>query len=529
MTFPPAPQPSLTWQILGGNNVSRIGMNSGLCVYQETNSLEEKITRRFLFDAGTMSCDPRKPEHAALKSSDTILVDYDRYLYKKNDAAHMPPEPLDGIFLTHNHSDHMGALPFLALMGYRLPVIYATPYTAKRLEQEFSNLGMNPDEWPEIKLIAPGMTVQNGPVKVSPFWVSHSTPHCVGFFIETPCGNILNPGDFKLDQTVMWGPAFDPDQFKKLIENKPIDLLLLDSTGADRDIMPTTEHDMREALRDTMQRFPDKRFVIAVMSGFEENVASIAKVTAEHDRTLWVCGWSHEQSLAALKATGLSLSDSIGSDVDVRILSTPKSVRELDAAAPEAGVLILTGAQGSPHAALTKAAEGKHPAFSLNPETDIILFCAPVIPGQEAQYARLQEHLKKTGVPVMTRRDAALYPQAHARLPELLEMLELVQPKNVVPIHGDTHLRAAAAEAYTAAGYDVKTAQNGDHVNINRDAVDVVTSAHAPQYVGMKLLQGTTWNDRHYLITRTENAVPANENTSAKNKKPKMFEIKPKF
>src|SRR5690606_4854167 len=122
-------------------------------------------------------------------------------------------------------------------------------------------------------------------------------PQSVGFFIETPEGNILTPGDFKMDQSVIWGPAFNEEQFKRIIDGKNIDLMLLDSTGADRDIVPTTEEDVRESLRGLMEEHPNKRFVIAVMSGFEENVASVAKVAAEYDRTVWVAGWSHEQSL----------------------------------------------------------------------------------------------------------------------------------------------------------------------------------------------------------------------------------------
>ena len=342
---------------------------------------------------------------------------------------------------------------------------------------------------------------------------------------------MLNPGDFKLDQSVVWGPAFDEQQFNRIV-NKPVDLLLLDSTGADRDIEPTTEEDVREALRELMELNPGKRFVIAVMSGFEENVASVAKVAAEHKRTVWVSGWSHEQSLSALQQTGLTLSDSIGEKVDVRVLSTPKSIRDMEESRPRDSVVIVTGAQGSPGAALTRAAEGHHPGLTLDPKKDIVLFCAPVIPGQEGQHARLMAALKNKGIKVMTRADAPLYSQAHARLPELIEMAKMAKPKTVMPVHGDSKLRGACANAMEKTGHKVLSADNGDVIRVTRDgcrSVDPETKG-APKLVGFKTLQGATWSDRHYMMKnapqpkRDGPPEPANNN----RRRPKIFNVNPK-
>lgn len=529
------PGRKLHWHVLGGNNKHRIGANCGLCVYEETDAAGENHRKAILFDIGLLSGDPKYPEDPALAESDTIIPDLTRFLRKKDDPAHAPEIQLDSIYLTHNHADHLGAIPFLVLMGYELPKIHATPYTARRLEQELANAGLDPAEWPEIYMIAPGKPIQEGPVTVTAFWVSHSTPQSVGFFIETPEGNILNPGDFKLDQSVVWGPSFSEEQFNRIV-SKPVDLLLLDSTGADRDIPSVTEEDMRETLRDLMELHPGKRFVVAVMGGFEENLASVAQVTAEYGRTLWVAGWSHEQALSALAETGMTLSDSIGAEVDLRILGPGRSARDLGNAAPGDSVIVVTGAQGKPGAVLTRAAEGRHNALVLDPATDIVLFCAPSIPGQEGGRARLLSLLRGQGFEVLTRQEAPhLYPHAHARLPEIIEFAKMANPRTVLPVHGDENLRAHCADAMQKLGKRVLPADNGDVIRVTRDGCRSTAPATKgrPKLLGFKTLQGANWLDRHYLMVTApqerlpEQRPPANSN-SRKAKRPKIFNIDPK-
>ncbi len=540
--FPPDPKKEenetgrkLHWHILGGNNKHRIGANCGLCVYEEIDSMGALQRKAILFDIGLLSGDPKYPEDPALAESDTIIPDLTRLLYKKGDPSHQPEIPLDSIYLTHNHADHLGAIPFLVLMGYALPKIYATPYTARRLEQELANAGLDPSEWPEVYMIAPGKPIQEGPVTVTAFWVSHSTPQSAGFFIETPEGNILNPGDFKLDQSVVWGPAFSAEQFKRIV-SKPVDLLLLDSTGADRDIDSVTEEDMRETLRELMEKYPGKRFVVAVMSGFEENLASVAQVTAEYGRTLWVAGWSHEQALSALAETGMTLSDSIGTEVDLRILGAGRAARDLADSAPGDSVIVVTGAQGKPGAVLTRAAEGRHNALSLDPKTDIILFCAPSIPGQEGGRQRLLSLLRGQGFEVLTRQEAPhLYPHAHARLPEIIEFAKMADPETVLPIHGDDHLRAHCADAMRKMGKTTLSADNGDVIRVTKGGCrsTAPVTRGRPKLLGFKTLQGSNWQDRHYLMTtapqeRIVDLPPAANGNSRKNKRPKIFNIDPR-
>lgn len=521
---------SLHWHVLGGNNKHRIGANCGLCVYEETDDLGHTTKKTILFDAGILVGDQRSPEDPALSDSDIVIPDLSRFLKKTGDPSHRPEMEIDSIFLTHSHVDHLGAIPFLILSGFEVPRIYATPYTARRLEQELSNAGLGPEEWPHIYTIAPGKAVEEGPVSVTAFSVSHSTPQSVGFFIKTPEGNILTTGDFKLDQTVVWGPAFSEEQFRRVVD-KPVDLLLLDSTGADRDIPPVTEADVRETLRDLMELHPNKRFIIAVMGGFEENLASVAMVTAEYGRTLWLSGWSHEQSVAAMQETGMFLPDRVDNDLEQRLLMPGKAARDLASAKPGASVVVVTGAQGQQNATLTRAADGRHNALELNPAKDIILFCAPSIPGQEGSRERLLATLRNKGFTVLTRKEAPLYAHAHARLPEILEMSRLADARTVLPVHGDAKLRQDCANTMEKTGKRTLMADNGDVIRIMKDgarSVSPVTKGK-PRLTGFKTMTGTMWYDRNYLMVNTgpeRNPPPPPANNNVR--RPKIFNINPK-
>lgn len=512
----------LSWHILGGNNKYHVGANSGMVTYEYEDDAGKPRRKAFLIDAGTMPGDTHLPENPALAECDMVLPDYTRFLYKANDASHKPDFVLDAIFLTHNHPDHIDALPLLIMMGYRLPTVYATPYTARRFQQELSNAGIEPADWPEISTIAPGNDVRLGPVSVRPFWVSHSTPQSVGFFVDSPEGTILHTGDFKMDQSVLYGPAFSTAGFHRAV-NKPVDLMLVDSTGARHEAEVVTEGEMRDSLHEIIKKNPGKRIIVAAMSGYEENLASIAKVAADEKRTLWVAGSAHEQVIHAMQATGVSLADQIGAPLDLRILSTPRAARGLSTAAPGAGIVVVTGSQGHANSALVRAATGNHPHLALNPVTDIIVFCAPPMSGQIPLREKLLKTLRQKGYMLLTHKDMPLYSHGHARLPEIIEMVKLAAPRHVMALHGGRVQRESCAASLEKAGFKAVRADNGDVLSVTRRSVrsaDPSTKDNA-LLTGLKVYEGSNWKDRVYLRTDTVSAAAMNDNAAGARPAPK--------
>lgn len=525
---------SVVWQFLGGNNKNRIGANCGLASFFDADAkdgVDQKQTH-LLFDMGSMPGDGNIPEDKVLSDCDTVIPDTTSCFYHREDSNHIPENPVSAIFLTHSHIDHIGAIPYMILMGYKLPKIYATPFTAKRLYQSLENQRISKDLWPEVTEIAPGQTVTEGKMKVTSFSVSHSTPQSVGFYIETPEGNILQPGDFKLDQTLKWGPGFNVDQFKNIVKNG-VDLLLLDSTGADKNTKPVTEKHVRKTLSEMFNKYSSKRFVIASMGGFEETLASVAQVTADNERQLWVAGWSHEQALKALQETGLSLADYIGRPVEVKKVAAGKTARDLAEQKPKDTVVLVTGAQGKSTAVLTHAANDRSRLLKLDKSKDIILFCAPSIPGPDkASRERLIGSLRKQGFKVFTNQDMVLYAHGHGRLPEILEMAKLSEAKTVVPVHGSAKLRDDNAKALVKSGFEIMDAVNGQKVTLSKKKpVLSHEKENTPRLIGFKTRTGRHWQDRDYMaiFSPQSDDIAHQEELKAKSKKmPSVFSIHPR-
>jgi ribonuclease J len=225
----------------------------------------------------------------------------------------------------------------------------------------------------------------------------------------------------------------------------------------------------------------------------------------------------------------MSLSDHIGMKVDLRVLGAGKAARDLAAAGPEQSIVVVTGSQGHANSALTRAADGTNNTLKLNPATDIVVFCAPTMPGQTGMRERLLSVLRGKSFKVLTHKDMPLYSHAHARLPEIIDMVKLVDPKHILPMHGSKMLRDMCAAAMEKMGRKVLRADNGDVINVSHRSVrsaDPATKGQPP-LTGLKTLQGTSWTDRYYLQVSAPQKNPPPTAPANRNKKhrPRVFNI----
>lgn len=336
-------------------------------------------------------------------------------------------EDLAGIVLTHAHEDHLGAVQYL-WPDLQCPV-YCTPFTAAVLRAKLAERGLvNRVPIHEIPM---GGRFTVGPFELEYVAVTHSIPEPNALAIRTGYGTILHTGDWKLDPDPLIGPLADEARFRA-IGDEGVLALVGDSTNALVPGRSGSEADVRRALVELFGRFTNR---IAV-SCFATNVArleSIAAAAAAHDRHVALVGRSLWRINEAARANGyLSGVAPFLSEHDAGYLPRDKVV------------LICTGSQGEPRAALARIAADDHPQITLE-RGDVVVFSSREIPGNERAIGRIQNQLVNRGVEVVTAHDAPVHVSGHPAREELVAMYQWVRPRTAVPVHGEQRHQAAHA------------------------------------------------------------------------------------
>ncbi|HZT91194.1 MAG TPA: ribonuclease J [Gaiellaceae bacterium] len=400
---------------------------------------------RIVVDAG-MSF-PRD-EHLGV---DLILPDFG-YLHNK---------PLRAVVLTHAHEDHVGSLPYL-MRDVRVEEIWATRLTLGLVKSKLDEHGLL--RAAELREAEPG----RGPIELGPFRIefvrmAHSIPDAVGIAIETPAGRVFHTGDWKLDHTPVDGLRTDVGRLAEL-GNRGVDLLLGDSTNAERPGFTRSERVVGEAFR---QIIPARQGRVLV-SSFASNIHRMQQaidVAVAAGRKVAVVGRSMRRNLNVARNLDYVR---VPEDVLVRAL-------ELDEIPPHEQLILCTGSQGEPLSALTRIAYNDHPAVKVERGDTVIISARPV-PGNELRVHDAINRLTKNGAEVLHEENAAVHVSGHARAEELRTLISLVRPKAVMPIHGEYRMQAAHARLAQEAGVPASSivlAENGDVVELSRDGVRV--------------------------------------------------------
>ena len=375
--------------------------------------------------------------HESEPGADVVLPDLRFIVAERKNLA--------GLVLTHAHEDHVGAV--IDLWPSLECPIFATPFTAGMLKTKLGEFG-GAQTLP-IKEVPLGGRFNAGPFDVEFVSLTHSIPEPNGLAIRTPAGLVFHTGDWKLDPTPVVGRPHDAARLQQLGDEGAL-ALIGDSTNAMREGRSASETDVAKTLQKLVADAP--RCVAVTL--FASNVARVASIVAAchaAGRTLVVAGRALHRIIEVAIETGY----------------LPQGFTYLDqqrfSDLPRDKVVVLcTGSQGEPRAAMARVAENEHPDISLD-KGDLVIFSSRTIPGNERAVSRIQNGLARLGVDVITDAEALVHVTGHPRRDELKDMYAWIRPKIAVPMHGEArHLKAHARLARECGVSETFSIVDGD-------------------------------------------------------------------
>jgi ribonuclease J len=424
---PPLPDGALRIIPLGG--LGEIGRNM---------TVFEHAGRLLIVDCGVLFPETDQP------GIDLILPDF-TYLRDRWDDV-------EAVVLTHGHEDHIGGVPYLLREKPDVPLV-GSRLTLALIEGKLQEHRITP----YTLEVREGQTEQLGPFACEFFAVNHSIPDALGVAIRTPAGVVLHTGDFKMDQLPLDGRITDLGGWARL-GREGVDLLMSDSTNAEVPGFVTSEREIGPVLDDVFRQ-AQRRIIVACFASHVHRVQQVLEAARAHDRKVAFIGRSMIRNMGIAR--------------DLGYLTIPEglivSMDALEDLPPERVVLVSTGSQGEPMSALSRMANRDHRQVHIE-ESDTVVLASSLVPGNESAVWRVVNGLSRWGATVVHKDTALVHVSGHAPAGELLYVLNLTRPSNVMPIHGEwRHLRAHAELA-------VQTGVARDNVVLAEDglAVDLI-------------------------------------------------------
>jgi len=383
------------------------------------------------------------------------------------DFTYLVGRPVRAVVLTHAHEDHVGALPYV-LRDVEVGEVIGTRLTLGLVKSKLDEHGLAAST--ALTEVAPGTGhMQVGPFRLEFVRMAHSVPDSMAIVIETDAGRVLHTGDWKLDHTPVDGLKTDVGALAEL-GNRGVDLLLGDSTNAERPGMTGSERLVGEAFR---QLIPLRtgRIIVASFASNMHRVQQAAEVAIANGRKVAVVGRSMRKNMNIARNLGYV-------DLPDEAIVSPKEAMEL----PRDRVLVLcTGSQGEPMSALTRIAYGDHQNVVVESGDTVIISAKPV-PGNELRVHDSINRLARLGAEVLHQEIAPVHVSGHACSEELRTLLSLVRPRAVMPIHGEYRMLAAHARLARDGGVaedGIVMAENGSVVELTPDGVRIVDRVEA--------------------------------------------------
>ena len=356
---------------------------------------------------------------------------------------------LVGIVLTHAHEDHIGAVPYFAAeLGVPL---YATPFTARLVAQKLDEAAIG-DEI-DLRVIEHEDDFELGPFKVRYVPLAHSIAEGNALLIGTPHGRVFHTGDWKLDDEPQIGTPTTAEELTELGDEGVL-ALVCDSTNVFNPEASGSEGEVLRGLLEEVKRHKGRRVLVTTFASNVARLQTLGAVAKATGRKLCVAGRSLDRIIATGQASGY-------------LKGLPELVdleRAMDL--PRGEVLILaTGGQGEPRAALSRIADNEHPV-SLE-AGDVVLFSSRQIPGNEMAIGRIQNKLAARGIDIVTDRQSFIHVSGHPGRPELEALYGWLRPDILVPVHGEMRHMTEQARVGKASGIpNVVVQKNGDLVRL---------------------------------------------------------------
>lgn len=417
---------------LGG--VGEIGKNMMVIEYRDTI---------IIVDSGVMFPGER------MKGIDFIIPDFSYVVEKK--------QKVKGILLTHGHEDHIGALPYL-LKEISAPV-YGTRLTLGFAKNRLDEHKL-PAE-PEFNEIRPRQKIDFGDISAEFFSVFHSIADGVGIAFHTPYGTIVHSGDFKIDYTHIYDTPFD---FFKLAEfgERGVLLLMSDSTNAENEGYTPSEIALNESLMKAISGACGK-VLVATFASSTHRIQQVFDAAKRAGRKIAILGRRMESNISMAKSLGhLKFDDSI--------VIPPDRIKNYRS---EEVVVLTTGSQGEPMAALSLIARGKHGLLRIE-KGDTVIISASVIPGNERTVSEIVNSLYRRGASVIYEGFRQIHVSGHASQEELKLLMTITKPKYFIPIHGEFRQlinHSCLARQIGMKDENILVIEDGDVVCIDKDGI----------------------------------------------------------
>ncbi len=363
-----------------------------------------------------------------------------------------------GLVLTHGHEDHIGAVPYLLRRKGDIPIL-GSQLTIALIEAKLKEHRIKPI----TRVVKEDDVDQLGPFDLEFVAVNHSIPDALAVFIRTGAGNILHTGDFKMDQLPLDGRITDLRAFARLGE-EGVDLFMTDSTNAEVPGFTALEKDIGPVLENLFGT-AERRIIVASFSSHVHRVQQVLNAATAHGRKVALVGRSMVRNMKIAEDLGY-LNVPAGTLIDIK---------KVDDFPDDQIVLMCTGSQGEPMAALSRMANRSHRVDV--GDGDTVILASSLIPGNENSVFKVINGLMKLGARVISKADAKIHVSGHASGGELLYCYNIVKPRGVMPVHGEwRHLLANArhAEATGVDPNDIVLADDGWVVDLKDGHAEVV-------------------------------------------------------